>query len=71
LIARRARRETGTGTLRAAYIGTSEQAVQHMIHKRELVVVRKGRRVHLDMAIWIAGSRPIRRDVSKLTRDGE
>jgi excisionase family DNA binding protein len=32
----------------AAYIGRSEQAVQHMIHKRELVVVRKGRRVHLD-----------------------
>jgi excisionase family DNA binding protein len=32
----------------AAYIGRSEQAVQHMIHKRELIVVRKGRRVHLD-----------------------
>jgi excisionase family DNA binding protein len=32
----------------ASYIGRSEQAVQHMIHKRELVVVRKGRRVHLD-----------------------
>jgi len=24
------------------------QAVQHLIHRRELVVVRKGRRVHLD-----------------------
>jgi len=32
----------------AAYIGRSEQAVQHLIHKRELVVVRKGRRVHVD-----------------------
>jgi excisionase family DNA binding protein len=32
----------------AAYIGRSEQAVQHMIHNRELVVVRKGRRVHRD-----------------------
>lgn len=34
----------------AAYIGRSEQAVQHLIHKRELIVVRKGRRVHLDRA---------------------
>lgn len=32
----------------AAYIGRTEQAVQHLIHKRELAVVRKGRRVHLD-----------------------
>jgi excisionase family DNA binding protein len=32
----------------AAYIGRTEQAVQHLIHKRELVVVRKGRRVHVD-----------------------
>jgi len=32
----------------AAYIGRTEQAVQHLIHRRELVVVRKGRRVHLD-----------------------
>ena len=32
----------------AAYIGRTEQAVQHLIHQRELVVVRKGRRVHLD-----------------------
>jgi excisionase family DNA binding protein len=32
----------------AAYIGRTEQAIQHLIHKRELVVVRKGRRVHLD-----------------------
>ena len=32
----------------AAYIGRSEQAVQHLIHKREIVVVRKGRRVHVD-----------------------
>ncbi len=34
----------------AAYIGRTEQAVQHLIHKRELIVVRKGRRVHLDRA---------------------
>ena len=32
----------------AAYIGRSEQAVQHLIFKRELIVVRRGRRVHLD-----------------------
>jgi excisionase family DNA binding protein len=32
----------------AAYIGRSEQAIQHLIHKRELIVVRTGRRVHID-----------------------
>ena len=32
----------------ATYIGRTVQAVQHLIHRRELVVVRKGRRVHLD-----------------------
>lgn len=32
----------------AAYVGRTEQALQHLIHKREIVVVRKGRRVHLD-----------------------
>jgi excisionase family DNA binding protein len=32
----------------AAYIGRTEQGLQHLIHKREIVVVRKGRRVHLD-----------------------
>ena len=32
----------------ATYIGRTEQAVQHLIHRRELVVVRRGRRVHLD-----------------------
>jgi excisionase family DNA binding protein len=32
----------------AAYVGRTEQAVQHLIHKRELIVVRRGRRVHLD-----------------------
>jgi excisionase family DNA binding protein len=32
----------------ANYIGRTEQAVQHLIHRRELVVVRRGRRVHLD-----------------------
>jgi len=44
----------------AAYIGRSEQAVHHMIHKRELVVVRKGRRVHLDrgdLDRWIEGNK--------------
>ena len=30
------------------YIGRTEQALQHLIHKREIVVVRKGRRVHVD-----------------------
>ena len=34
----------------AAYIGRTEQAVHHLIHKRELIVVRQGRRVHLDRA---------------------
>ena len=29
-------------------IGRTEQAVQHLIHRRELIVVRRGRRVHLD-----------------------
>lgn len=32
----------------ATYIGRTEQAVQHLIHRRELVVIRKGRRVHVD-----------------------
>jgi excisionase family DNA binding protein len=32
----------------AEYIGRTEQALQHLIHRREIVVVRKGRRVHLD-----------------------
>ena len=32
----------------ANYIGRTEQALQHLIHRRELVVVRRGRRVHLD-----------------------
>ena len=32
----------------ATYIGRTEQAVQHLILRRELVVVRRGRRVHLD-----------------------
>ena len=32
----------------AEYIGRTEQALQHLIHQREIVVVRKGRRVHLD-----------------------
>ena len=40
----------------ATYIGRTEQAVQHLIHRRELVVVRRGRRVHLDrggLVRWI------------------
>ncbi len=32
----------------AAYIGRTEQSLQHLIHRREIVVVREGRRVHLD-----------------------
>ena len=34
----------------AGYIGRTEQAVQHLIHKRDLIVVRRGRRVHVDRA---------------------
>ncbi|HTU44902.1 MAG TPA: helix-turn-helix domain-containing protein [Bryobacteraceae bacterium] len=40
----------------ALYIGRSEQAVQHLIFEKELPVVRKGRRVHLDrrdLDAWI------------------
>ena len=32
----------------AEYIGRTGQALQHLIHKREIVAVRKGRRMHLD-----------------------
>ena len=32
----------------ATYLGRSEQALQHLIHKRDIAVVRRGRRVHLD-----------------------
>ncbi|HZO56266.1 MAG TPA: helix-turn-helix domain-containing protein [Bryobacteraceae bacterium] len=32
----------------ATYLGRTEQALQHLIHKRDIVVVRRGRRVHLD-----------------------
>ena len=38
------------------YIGRSEQAVQHLVFRRELPVVRLGRRVHLDrrdLDTWI------------------
>jgi len=38
------------------YLGRSEQSIQHLIFKRELPVVRVGRRVHLDrrdLDIWI------------------
>ncbi len=44
----------------AAYVGRTEQAVQHLIHRKELVVVRRGRRVHLDRADldrWIDGNK--------------
>ena len=34
----------------AAYIGRTEAAVRQLIHKGELIVVRRGRRVHLDRA---------------------
>ena len=40
----------------AAYLGRSEQAVQHLIFQKELPVVRAGRRVHLDrrdLDAWI------------------
>jgi excisionase family DNA binding protein len=44
----------------ASYIGRTEQAVQHLIHRRELIVVRRGRRVHLDrtdLDRWIDGNK--------------
>jgi excisionase family DNA binding protein len=44
----------------AAYIGRTEQALQHLIHKREIVVVRRGRRVHLDrkdLDCWIESNK--------------
>ena len=44
----RAERRLLTVKAAAEYIGRTEQAVQHLIYKRELVVVRKGRRVHVD-----------------------
>lgn len=40
----------------ATYLGRSQQSVQHLIFKRELPVVRVGRRVHLDrrdLDAWI------------------
>lgn len=40
----------------AAYLGRSEQSIQHLIFSHELPVVRVGRRVHLDrrdLDLWI------------------
>jgi excisionase family DNA binding protein len=40
----------------AAYLGRSEQSIQHLIFTKELPVVRVGRRVHLDrrdLDLWI------------------
>jgi len=40
----------------ALYLGRSEQSMQHLIFRRELPVVRVGRRVHLhkeDLDRWI------------------
>lgn len=42
------------------YLGRSEQAVQHLIFKRQLPVVRVGRRVHLDrrdLDAWIENNK--------------
>jgi len=44
----------------AAYLGRSEQAVQHLIRNRVLPVVRYGRRVHLhrrDLDAWIEANK--------------
>ena len=44
----------------ATYIGRTEQAIQHLIHRRELIVVRRGRHVHFDRADldrWIEGNK--------------
>ena len=41
----------------ATYLGRTEQSVQHMIYKRQLPVVKRGRRVHLrraDLDNWIS-----------------
>lgn len=40
----------------AAYLGRSEQSIQHLIFQKDLPVVRVGRRVHLDrrdLDAWI------------------
>jgi excisionase family DNA binding protein len=40
----------------AIYLGRTEQAMEHLIFRRELPVVRVGRRVHLhraDLDAWI------------------
>jgi hypothetical protein len=39
----------------AAYVGRTEQALQHLIHWREIVVVRKGRRSISTAVTWIVG----------------
>ena len=44
----------------APYIGRTEAAVRQLIHKGELIVVRRGRRVHLDRAdldLWIQANK--------------
>ena len=44
----------------ATYLGRTEQSVQHLIFRRELPVVRAGRRVHLlrdDLDGWITRNR--------------
>ena len=47
----------------ATYIGRTVQAVQHLIHRRELVVVRKAGVSILIEAIWTAGSRQTSSDL--------
>ena len=42
-----------------AYLGRSEQSVQHLIFEKQIPVVRSGRRVHLrraDLDAWIEGN---------------
>ena len=42
------------------YIGRTEQAVRHLIHQRDLPVVRKGRSVRIDrkdLDIWIENNK--------------
>ncbi len=44
----------------ATYIGRSEQALRHLIHQRDIPVVRTGRSVHIDRADldrWIENHR--------------
>ncbi len=52
----------------AQYIGRSEQAVQHLIHRRELVVCERAGECISIARTWIAGSRQTKCKASRQTR---